>query len=466
MDRRGFAGRARGPIALVFPALALALLPASCGTPADRQVVNRPAAENFAAAFGWRGYGDTDLPWADFWGDDHTLALRFMIQYPYAHTAPLVSDGGSGAFSVAKDAARAQLAVDVGGARQQFAGRQLAAGVWYHVTLVRQAGGFTVYLDGARLCPDLGPCSFPPGGNTPSGNLRLGRFGTGGTAQERDAQFYGFIDDVAVFRRALDAAEVNGLARQARLTGSEPGLFAGWTFDEATPDAGELPSLLRRGVAFLALTPGPVSPPRSFAAPVSQARDNAHDAPLLPAPFQQKAMQLPFPPGEAWQVMQGWENPTGSHNGFASFCWDFVLAGRPQAETLGRPIEAAAGGSVVEIRNDRDSCAGYPASYAMVEHAPSEIGAYLHFVKGSVRVTPGQTIAAGTSLAQAGDSGNAGCGSYHLHYALHTQPESQRGTLVTFPSAFSNYEMSSDGGATWARVGRGVPRNGQWVRNP
>ena len=89
----------------------------------------------------------------------------------------------------------------------------------------------------------------------------------------------------------------------------------------------------------------------------------------------------------------------------------------------------------------------------MVEHAPVEIGAYLHFVKGSVAVTDTQAVAVGDFLANAGDMGNAPCGAYHLHYALHTHPESQAAVLVTFPSAFNNYEVSTDLGGSWQKVG-------------
>src|SRR6185436_54358 len=102
----------------------------------------------------------------------------------------------------------------------------------------------------------------------------------------------------------------------------------------------------------------------------------------------------------------------------------------------------------------------------MIEQAPLEIGAYLHFVMGSVEVNKNDVLAAGKKLAKAGDTGNAPCKAFHLHFSLHTAPESQAGTLITFPSAFSNYEVSTDSGASWSPVDRGVPKKGEWVRNP
>jgi len=219
-------------------------------------------------------------------------------------------------------------------------------------------------------------------------------------------------------------------------------------------------------VAFGTVTQGPQVPgPPAYAAVVSAQRDSAADVALLPPPFQQAAMRLPFPVGEAWQVIQGWDNASGSHHGAASFAADFILAGHPQSDTRGKPIYAAAAGAVAETRNDRDSCSGYPASYVMVQHAPDEIGAYLHFVKGSVAVAANHVVAAGDLLAEAGDTGNTGCGVYHLHFALHTLPESQAAVLVTFPGAISDYDVSTNRGSTWQAVARGAPKNGDWVRS-
>jgi len=419
---------------------------------------------NHAAAFGWRGYADTDLQFSEFYGSDHTLMARFMVQYPNAYTGPIVSVNGSGSFFVAKAFDQARLQVNLGGTQQTIdLPNPVQAGVWYHLALVRTGDSFTFYLDGNQVCP---ACSVSAGPSPPSGTLRFARLANGSTDNSHEAQFYGFIDDLAVFNTALTANQIQAIAIAPRLTGSEPDLYAGYTFDSSTPGGGALPATLSRPVSFLTVTPGPQIPGTpAYAALVSQQRDSAADAPLLPPPFQQTTMRLPFPVGEAWQIIQGWDNPSGSHHGPASFAWDFILAGHPQSDTNGKPIYAAGPGTVVETRNDRDSCSGYPASYVMVQQAPSEIGAYLHFIKGSVAVAMNQVVASGDFLANAGDTGNTGCGAYHLHFALHTLPESQAGVLVTFPGAFNNYEVSTDSGGTWQAVQRGVPKNTEWVRS-
>ncbi len=371
--------------------------------------------DNHAAAFGWRGYADTDLQFSEFYGGDYTLMARFMVQYPNAYTGPILSVNGSGTFFVAKAYDQARLQVNLGGNQQTLdLPNPLLAGVWYHLTLVSTGGSYTFYLDGNQICQ---ACSVSAGNSPPNGTLRLGRLTVGATDNGHEAQFYGFVDDVAVFKAALSASQITAIAAAPRLDGSEPNLHAGYTFDSATPGGGALPAALSRPVSFLTLTSGPQIPGTpAYATVVSQQRDSLADAPLLPPPFQQTTMRLPFPVGEAWQVIQGWDNPSGSHHGPASFAWDFILAGHPQSDTQGKPIYAAGPGTVVETRNDRDSCSGYPASYVMIQQAPSEIGAYLHFIKGSVAVAANQVVVGGDFLANAGDTGNTGCGAYHLHY--------------------------------------------------
>ena len=72
-------------------------------------------AINNAAAFGWRGYADTDLQFSEFYGSNHTLSVRFMLQYPNAYTGPILSVDGSGAFFLAKAFNQSRLQVNLGG---------------------------------------------------------------------------------------------------------------------------------------------------------------------------------------------------------------------------------------------------------------------------------------------------------------------------------------------------------------
>ena len=68
------------------------------------------------------------------------------------------------------------------------------------------------------------------------GDLAFGR--SQHPTQTALAQAYGLFDDVGVFDHALTSAELSALVANRRLTGSEPGLVAGWGFD--VPTAGSL----------------------------------------------------------------------------------------------------------------------------------------------------------------------------------------------------------------------------------
>jgi hypothetical protein len=34
------------------------------------------------------------------------------------------------------------------------------------------------------------------------------------------------------------------------------------------------------------------------------------------------------------------------------------------------------------------------------------------------------------------------------------------------PGIFENYEVSTDNGAGWTKITKGVPKQGEWIRNP
>ena len=82
-------------------------------------------------------------------------------------------------------------------------------GVWYHLAIVRNNNSFTFYLNGNQICQ---ACTVPAGSAPPSGTLRLARLADGGTDNDHETQHYGFVDDVAIFKRALTAGEIMNLA--------------------------------------------------------------------------------------------------------------------------------------------------------------------------------------------------------------------------------------------------------------
>jgi murein DD-endopeptidase MepM/ murein hydrolase activator NlpD len=415
LTRRAFLARAATALAATgFGAL---------GRPGTALAGSNP----MALAFSWGDAAIADLPFADMFRSDHTLVLRFMPQYTHAYAAPLLSAGGflveQGDFFGIQPSGSTKLVVSAGSKRKTYPAR-IEPGRWYHLALVRSGDDLVVYLDGRQLRPPIDVDKARV-----RGPLRLGR------KSRAAAQFYGLIDDVAIARRALTPARIRALAWARFLTGRDSDLTS------------------------VALGSGPQT------VPVSASRDGRAD--LAMVPFGPVApLLVPFPPGEAWEVIEGFDDPLGSHRGYAAFAWDLVLAGRPRAETTGRPFLAAAPGTVDRVVDEHGS--GPPSwNYVSVRTGARQVCDYLHLVMGSAQVTKGEQVEAGRLLGAVGDTGVA-LGASHLHLAVTTLGEAARDSsgYVTIPASFGGYEVSDDAGQTWRTVAQGVPVAGQWVRRP
>src|SRR5262249_45814911 len=193
----------------------------------------------------------------------------------------------------------------------------------------------------------------------------------------------------------------------------------------------------------------------------------ASDAPFLPLPTKHQAVDLPFPPGEAWSVIQGVDDAAGSHKGYASFCWDFKIADQPQdgaypSGSKGAPFYACAPGPVITVTQSGVSGTGNSSNIVEVEYTSGEIGGYLHLQQTSATVSKNDHATMGRKLALVGDTG-VKVGAYHLHLATTDKPDQTSG-FVTFPVAFSDYEVKS--GSAWQSVARGMPAAGQVIRIP
>jgi len=413
-----------------------------------------------AVAVSWKGYVDTDLQFAEFFGASHTIVLRFMPQYPDAYEGPMVGENGkSGTFVVGMGDYMSgtegyKLVLAVGNQSVEFA-TSLTAGRWYHLALRCTVGAsrtYRLYLDGAKLGQDFVVAVGASG--MPTGTLRFGKRTTGKTLGGHDAQFYGLLDDVAVFTRALSVADITNLRDNVlHLAGNEADLLAGYTFA-----SGNLPAKLARPVSYHHA---------AHAVSGSSDRNNGKDAKLLPLPTEQQVMDLPFPSGEAWSVIQGVDFQGGSHRGYAAFCWDFMVADQPQDGAYpkgsdGAPFYACAPGPVITVRESAPPGPSQYPNYVEIEQAPKEICAYLHLRKNSCEVDQGDHITYGRKLALTGDTGT-GLGAFHPHVAVADGPDQSPG-FVTFPVAFSDYEVRS--GSSWKSVSRGMPLTQQVVRIP
>jgi hypothetical protein len=166
-----------------------------------------------ALAITWQGYVDTDVNFSEFFGSDHTVAVRFMLQYPSAYTGPMVSINGSRQYLIGQGdflevpTRQSKLVLKVGSA-QVVAPVTLIAGTWHHLAIVRRGDDFTSYLDGGAI----GSTQLPAGDAVPAGTLRLGKDTFDANLDAGGRQFYGLLDDVTIFRTALDPSQLSQLA--------------------------------------------------------------------------------------------------------------------------------------------------------------------------------------------------------------------------------------------------------------
>jgi len=127
------------------------------------------------------------------------------------------------------------------------------------------------------------------------------------------------------------------------------------------------------------------------------------------------------------------ENPDGTHSGACTNNSSFYA--------YGRPIFAAAGGTVQLSVETLDENFGYDANpatkggnWVVLEHDDGTVSGYFHLRKGTNSVVPKQKIAAGTQVGQTGNSG--GSSEPHLHFGYVTLHATGRGVIS--PVAFSN----------------------------
>jgi|GEM_PF-6114782 len=377
-----------------------------------------------------------------------------------------------------------QFMVKIGHVERIYNAPNLKSGNWVHLAVVRAHNTFKLYLDGKPIdqIPIDPNDDLLPRGRT---NLRLGRRTNGDVNKDptesfdefekpvngKEGQFYGFIDDVAVFKRALTADEINliRINPEGRIRPDDPTLVGAWNFAERQPEG-----VMSQSRVFF--NSGSTAKKSSGVSLVSESRSSAIDHELLPLAFQKARRQLPFRPNQVWKVVQGMNDPTLSHMGGSAFSLDLVLVG-PQTPfkvvnpnddgiSCGEPVLASAPGKVNrrDEKGDKDpnieknDFDGPNVLY--IENAPGEYGSYQHVFTGSIsRAIPNEfeaSVKLGQKVAEVGTMN--GC---HLHMGVF---EDLRDYGINYPQEFSDYEVSRDDGKTWRKVLRGSPRVGDWIR--
>ena len=139
---------------------------------------------------------------------------------------------------------------------------------------------------------------------------------------------------------------------------------------------------------------------------------------------------LPFAPGEAYAVSQGFHGAY-SHTGGDAFAIDFKM-------NEGTHVHAARGGVVVGSRDDSSS--GGPnkkfewdANYVLIQHDDGTYGHYVHLQKGANRVKVGDLVQPGDWIGCSGNTGHTT--GPHLHFAVFKAVDGK--SRQTFPVRFN-----------------------------
>ena len=188
-------------------------------------------------------------------------------------------------------------------------------------------------------------------------------------------------------------------------------------------------------------------------------------------------LRLPFAsgPNASWYVAWGGRRPDQNYHITAPdqrFAYDFVLVrddrvhtGRGTANAeyhcFGAPVLAPAAGVVVQaVDSIADNVPGQrnrvspPGNYVVIDHGEDERSFIAHFRRGSVRVRPGERLAASQRIGECGNSGNSTLP--HVHYHLQTGTDYGQG--VGLPASFNDY--IADG----RRIVRGQPTRGEYLK--
>ena len=437
-----------------------------------------------------RGMIDTDLQLSSFFSQAHVVAAWVMPEYVY-NDAGAIFASSEGVFSLGhgdyrrgdggyRRSGSPVLELRVGQKRALYLAPGYRKRRWNHVALVRGAadsGGtysFELYVNGERLrryrrrkegkrvvCEPLAPLGFGlkealrP---APGGSLRLGRrLDLGASEKERRAQFYGLLDDVVVLRGAADVKGLSTLSSD-ELEGLGASVVRVWSFDAPVARGSAEGAALRPNARARQLF---LSSPRG-----DEAGRAALDDPRFVSPSSARR-RLPFPKGEVWRVTQGSDAPWGTHNGYATFCWDFSRVKKPRHA----PIVSATAGVIVNVKEGvPEGSKGAEPTKIHLKVDDDAVDSYMHIADGSfsalradrgVEASAPQTkledswvaVERGAKLALVGPRGR------HLHFAAN---DSKLGG--TMPVAFVDYEVSDDRGKTWRHVEAGMPRSKQYLR--
>lgn len=477
---------------------------------------------NKSVHVGWGGYINTNAFFLQA-GANHTLSGWLLPQFTAGYQGTIfgnVLPPGSLTTGETLDIGIGHLNNGVGGyphlyiqygaQRVTYHAPQIEAGKWFHLAIARSASTMHLYLNGQYLIPanfaacqtqsnavhsarnalsetafmlkdhwttmvqlantSLNEClntNYTPeihhGSTLPAGVLQIGRTGAKANVPLAESQWYGLVDDIAVFNRTLTPNEIASIFAAKRLNGAEANLIYALSFDKSDGILAQAPIL---------------NSPKSYTGAVyedvaiSANRSNTDaarfdDAQLLFATTIQE--KLPLPVGEAWKVVQGFDQPFGSHFGSWTFAYDF--AKKPTDEyypngTIGAPVRTPESGVVVAYKTVNTYTSHNEDTYVAIRRLGGEVVYFRHLDAipnlGGIcdanthecrpLVGNALTLPANTQVGIIGDRAK------HLHTGARNRVDG-----VSIPVSYTTYWVSDDA-VTWWPVLCGIPKTGQYVK--
>lgn len=143
-----------------------------------------------------------------------------------------------------------------------------------------------------------------------------------------------------------------------------------------------------------------------------------------------------------------------SHAGAGTRNEDYHCWGKPILAPAAGTVVAAVDGIADNVPRATTNTEAPAGNHVMLDLGGGEFALLAHFRAGSLAVRPGETVAAGQTLGECGNSGNSS--EPHLHFHLQDGPTLFR--AAGLPAQFTDY--LADG----QPVPRGEPTRGQTIR--
>jgi murein DD-endopeptidase MepM/ murein hydrolase activator NlpD len=152
---------------------------------------------------------------------------------------------------------------------------------------------------------------------------------------------------------------------------------------------------------------------------------------------------LPYPVAASYNVIQGNCSPPGNgHRGANRYAYDFGM-------TIGTPIVASRGGTVVEVEESHTDGQIGPTgldNFVVILHEDGSTALYGHLTHNGVAPILGELVVKGQIIASSGNTGNT-AGIPHLHLSIQDCDPVTLGTTScpSRPLTFSNTDANPSG---------------------